>query len=131
MSGSTDQYRQYEFNAQDDARFSRLAASMTFVAVAMSVASAVAGVAALLMARTTVLGSVMFLPPAIVVAIMAVQMLHAASHFRRIVSSSGHDIENMMSAVDQLTRAYRLQRWLWTVTAAIVLGALATTIVGQ
>jgi hypothetical protein len=130
MSLSTE-HRHYEFNAQEDARFSQLAAAMTFVAVAMLVASAVAAVAALLLTRTTVLGSVMFAPPAIVIAIMAAQLLHAASHFRRIVSSRDHDVENMMAAVGQMTRAYRLQRWLWIVAAAIVLGALATTIVGQ
>ena len=47
-----------------------------------------------------------------------------------IVTTQGHDVENLMIALGELTSVYEIQRWLWLVLGAIVLLALAGTVTG-
>ena len=62
---------------------------------------------------------------------MGAQLLAAAGRFRRIVATSGKDISNLMVALEEMAVAYRVQRWLWVTVSAVIVIALATTIVGR
>ena len=119
--------RRYEFDQDQNAVFSKLAAAMAFVAIAMLVPSVIIGGAAMLLGRSTLAGSAIFGPFAIAVAIMAAQLYQAARYFRRIVITRGNDIDNLMVALDEMAKAYRTQCWLWVVVSAVVVMALATT----
>ena len=54
----------------------------------------------------------------------------ATPRFRRIVATSGNDIGNLMTALDEMAVAYRVQRWLWMTVTVVIVVALATTMVG-
>jgi hypothetical protein len=123
--------RRYEFDDAQNATFARLAAAMTFVAVAMLLLSAIVGAAAVLLLRSTLAGTAILTPLAIAMAVMGAQVLAAAGRFRRIVATSGKDISNLMVALDEMAVAYRVQRWLWVTVSAVIVIALATTIVGR
>ena len=123
--------RRSEFDDAQNATFTRLAGAMTFVAVAMLVVSAIVGAAAVLLVRSTLAGSAILTPLAIAVAMMGAQSLAAAGRFRRIVTTSGSDVSNLMVALEELAVAYRVQRWLWLTVSAVIVVALTTTIVGH
>ena len=123
--------RRYEFDDAQNATFARLAGAMTFVAIAMLLLSAIVGAAAVLLVRSTLAGSAILTPLAIAVAVMGAQLLAAAGRFRRIVATSGKDISNLMVALEEMAVAYRVQRWLWVTVSAVIVIALATTIVGR
>ncbi len=119
--------RRYEFSPDQNAIFSRLAGAMRFVAIVMVLASGTVGIAAVFIGRSTVVGAAMVAPLAIAVAFLAAQLYQAATHFRRIVSTRGSDVEHLMAALDEMANAYLTQRWLWIVAAVAILLALATT----
>lgn len=123
--------RPYEFDDAQNATFAKLAGAMTFVAVAMLLLSAIIGVAAIALARSTLSGSAILAPLGIAVAVMAAQIYAAARRFRRIVATHGNDISNLMVALDEMATAYQVQRWLWITVSIVILVALATTIVGR
>ena len=123
--------RPYEFDDAQNATFARLAGAMTFVAIAMLLLSAIVGAAAVVLVRSTLAGSAILTPLAIAVAVMGAQLFAAAGRFRRIVATSGKDISNLMVALEEMAVAYRVQRWLWVTVSAVIVIALATTIVGR
>jgi hypothetical protein len=43
----------------------------------------------------------------------------------------GNDIHNLMIAINDMVVVYRVQRWLWTTVLAVVIVALATTVVSR
>jgi hypothetical protein len=123
--------RPYEFDDAQNATFSRLAGTMTFVAVAMLLLSAVVGVAAIALARSTLTGSAILAPLGIAVAVMGAQQFAAARRFRRIVETRGNDISNLIAALNEMAAAYVVQRWLLVTASLAIVLALATTIVGR
>jgi len=82
------------------------------------------------LARSALAGTAILAPLGIAVALVAAQFYAAARRFRRIVTTSGVDIHNLMSALDEMAAACRVQRWRMTVLAAILV-ALATTRVSR
>jgi hypothetical protein len=104
---------------------------MMFVAIAMLLLSAVVAAGAIVLARSTLAGTAMLAPLGIAVAVMAAQLYAAARRFRRIVTTSGDDIRNLMTALHEMAVAYGEQRWLWITVLTAVLVALTTTIVGR
>lgn len=123
--------RSYKFNDSQNATFAKLAGAMMFVAVAMLLLSTIVGVAAFMVARSTLAGSAILAPVGVAVAVMGVQLFAAASRFRRIVATRGNDIGNLMAALDEMAVAYGVQRWLWTTALVAIVVALAFTIVGR
>jgi hypothetical protein len=119
----------YEFDRDENAIFTRLANAMTFVGIAeMAIGVLVAvGVAAL---NSSFLGVV--LVGVLSIAFMAMGLLRcaAARHFRRIVVTQGHDREDLIAALVELTETYELQRWLWMFLAAVILIGLEATRIG-
>ena len=128
---ATPSRRPYEFDDAQNATFAKLADAMTFVAAAMILLSAAVGVAVIALARSTMIGSAILAPLGIAVAVMGAQQFAAARRFRRIVGTRGHDISNLMSALEEMAVAYGVQRWLWMTALIVILLALATTIVGR
>ena len=122
--------RNYEFSAPQDAVFRRLAGAVSFVGAAMMVPGAVlVGVPAyVLFARgpSAVEGLVAVL--GVLLIVMGVNLLGAAQHFRRIATTEGRDIENLMTAMGELARVYAVQRWLWIAVALVLIVALATSL---
>ena len=121
----------YEFTAEQNARFSALAAAMTFVGLAMLIACAVVIAVILWIGPSSLAIGAIVAVPAGVLTVTAVHLLRAAADFRRIASIRGNDIDNRMVAVERVAGAYRLQRWLWLAASATILVALATTIVSH
>ena len=119
----------YEFDQGGNAVFARLASAMVFVGIAMCIPGVLLGVVAFLW-RSTLLGQGICGVLALLLVAMGVLQYGAAGHFRRIVTTQGHDVENLMIALGELTSAYEIQRWLWLVLGAIVLLALAGTVTG-
>ena len=121
--------RNYEFSPPQDAVFRRLAGAVTFVGAAMMVPGAVlVGVPAyVFFARgpSTADGLVAML--GVLLIVMGVNLLGAAQHFRRIATTEGRDIENLMIAMRELARVYAVQRWLWIAVAVVLIVALATS----
>lgn len=117
----------YEFDETQNATIAKLARAMTFVAVTMLLLSASVGFTAVMMGRSTLAAAAVLAPLAIAIGVMGAQQFAASRRFRRIVLTRGNDINNLMSALDDLVVAYGVQRWLWlTVLVSIVL-ALAFT----
>jgi hypothetical protein len=59
---------------------------------------------------------------------MGIHLVHAAARFRRIVTVHGHDIENLMAALDELSQVYAEQRWTFVAAALAIVFALLMTI---
>jgi len=120
----------YEFSPQQDAVFRRLASAVTFVGAAMMVPGAVlVAIPAYLFStrgpsvdegRVVVLG--------ILLLVMGVNLVAAAQHFKRIATTEGHDIENLMVAMGEVARVYAVQRWLWVALALVLIVAIATSL---
>ena len=130
MSTSIEQ-RRYEFDDAQNATFSSLATAMMFVAGAMLLLSIVVGAAAIVLARSSLVASAILAPLDIAIVVMAGQLYRAAKHFRRIALTRGNDIQNLIVALNDMVAVYRVQRWLWISVLAVVVVALATTIVSQ
>lgn len=123
--------RRYEFDDTQNATFARLAGVMMFVAAAMLILSTIVGSAAVVVARSTLAGGAILAPLGIVMAVMGAQLFGAARRFRRIVATRGNDIDNLMTALDEMALAYRMQRWILITVTVVIVIALATTIVGS
>ena len=119
----------YEFHERENTVFARLAAAMTFVGLAMLIPGALFGVAAMFF-RSTLVGGGVFGVLALLFVAMGVLEYRAAGHFRRIAKTQGHDVENLMIALDELAGVYDIERWLWIVVGAVVLIALVGTQTG-
>ena len=119
----------YEFDQGGNAVFARLAGAMVFVGIAMCIPGVLLGVVAFLL-RPTLLGQVVCGVLAILLVVIGLLHYGAARHFKRIVTTQGRDVDNLMIALAELTTVYEIQRWLWIVLGATVLIALAGTVTG-
>ena len=128
---TTPPARRYEFDDTQNATFARLAAVMMFVAAAMLILSMIVGSAAIVVARSTWAGAAILTPLGIALAVMGAQLFGAAKRFRRIVATRGNDIDNLMTALNEIALAFRVQRWLWITVTVVIVVALVTTIVGS
>lgn len=63
--------------------------------------------------------------------VMGVNLFGAAQHFKRIATSEGRDIENLMIAISEVARVYAVQRWLWIALGLVLIGAIATSVTAQ
>jgi hypothetical protein len=128
---TTPSRRPYEFDDTQNATFAKLARAMMFVAVTMLLLSALVASAAVVVGRSTLAGGAVLAPLAIAVAVMGAQLLAASRRFRRIVATRGNDITNLMAALNEMTVAYGVQRWLWMTVLVTIVLALTFTMVGR
>jgi sulfite exporter TauE/SafE len=120
----------YEFSPQQDAVFQRLAGAVAFVGAAMMVPGAVLAVlpAYLFSTRGPSLGEGLVAVLGILLIVMGVNLVAAAQHFKRIATTEGHDIENLMVAMGEVARVYAVQRWLWVALAFVLIVAITTSL---
>ena len=119
----------YEFDDAQNATFAGLAGAMLFVGVALLLLGTIVGCGVVVFARLTLAGGAVLMPLAIALAVIGAQMVQAARRFRRIVTTRGNDISNLMEALDEMAAAYRVQRWLWlTVSMAIIIALIAAVV---
>ena len=104
----------FEFGALDNQRFTRLATVMQLVAIAIAILSAQIAFTT----RAGMLADVhgaqlqsLFLKLAqvLVPVAVAVWTFRAGSHLRKIVRTTGDDIQHLMRAIGALSRLYSLQ----------------------
>jgi hypothetical protein len=125
--------RHYEFSPQEDAVFRRLAGAVSFVGATMLVPGAVLllGPAYLFFTRGPSTAEGLLAVLGILLAVMGVNLFGAAQHFKRIATTEGHDIENLMRAMGEVARVYAVQRWLWIALGLVLILALATSVTAQ
>ena len=119
----------YEFDAQQNAAFAKLAGAMTFCAIALVIPATLLGLAAFEF-ESTWSGRAVYLILAVLLIAIGLLQLGAGRRFKRIVTTTGHDVDNLMTAVGGLVAAYETQRWLWIVVGFVVAVALFETLKG-
>lgn len=123
MDGTT-----YEFGERENATVAHLALMMRFVGAAHLGLGAIIAVGVARMWPVSPRAVVVLVVLAIVVIAMGIHLVHAAARFRRIVTVHGHDIENLMAALDELSQVYAVQRWTFVAAALAIAFALLMTI---
>jgi len=119
----------YEFDREQNAVFSRLAGSMRFVGLAILISGGILVSPAYRLFRPGAyieLGLLVVL--GVVLMVMGANLFGAANHFKRIATTEGSDISNLMVAMKELAAVYALQRWLWIAIAiAAIISLIGTT----
>ncbi|MDB9314823.1 hypothetical protein PN462_17045 [Spirulina sp. CS-785/01] len=120
--------REYEFSQSQNSLIEDLANKMRFVAYFLIAISILAILGGLITILESGLATIM---QGVVQLFVGIWTLNAASAFRRIVTTEGSDIENLMGALGELRKLYRLQYWLLVITlVAIVIIVLAFVVFG-
>jgi len=129
----------FEFDARQNAAFARLAGAMWFAGVCMIAIGGLATVPFVMTLRTLGPGRsapsiivhyfipfFVFAMPGAWIGIMGVSLLTTTSRLRALVTTAGHDIDNLMAAIAALGTAYRIQRWLWVVVGCSIVFGLVS-----
>src|SRR5262245_45702231 len=107
---------EYEFTASENAVIEDLASKMRFVGMVgmlLGVLLGGAGIAGVVFNRMTAAANAGNIIQGVLMLFVGVWTRSAASGFRRIVDTQGHDIANLMAALGELRRIYTLQRVLF------------------
>ncbi len=116
--------RQYEFDQSQNELILDLSNKMRFVSYFLIAGGVLSGIIGLLSLNVGVI------IPAVVDILIGVWTLNAASSFKLIVDTQGNDIVNLMGALGELRKLYRLQYWLLIITLVFLAIALVLVIVG-
>ncbi len=128
---------EYEFSNNQNTLIQDLARKMNFVAILMIAGGALgilAGVIVLFVgstnANTTEGVHLDFssLVQGAFLLILGIWTRNAASAFKRVVNTTGRDIENLIGALRELRKLYALQYWLAIVLLVLLAIALVITI---
>lgn len=127
---------QYEFSGSQNELIGDLAKKMNFVGILMiasGVISIIVGIVTLFASQgafdfSSIVNGVLLL-------LIGFWTRNAAQAFRRVVNTTGTDIENLMGALGELRKLYTLQYWLTIVVLiflalGLLLGIIAT-VAGQ
>jgi hypothetical protein len=114
----------YEFSEVQNALIGRLASRMSFVGVF----AAVTGLVSIVFGATkrdpgTVLLGILY-------GLIGVWTARAGASFHSVAVTTGHDIANLMKALDELRKVFTLQYWLCLIALVLALLLLGTTAVG-
>ncbi|MGD1806568.1 hypothetical protein ACP6PL_14165 [Dapis sp. BLCC M126] len=115
--------KQYEFDSSQNELILDLSNKMRFVSYFLIAGGVLSGIIGLLSLNAGVI------IPAVVDIIIGVWTLKAASSFKLIVDTEGNDIVNLMGALGELRKLYRLQYWLLIITLVFLAIALVIGIV--
>lgn len=118
--------REYEFSSSQNELIKNLADKMRVVAYFLIVVGVLGALSGLLSLRT---GGVSSIINAVVYISIGVWTNSASSAFRRIVETSGSDIENLMGALGELRKLYTLQYWLLIVALVFIAIALVFALI--
>ncbi len=118
--------RQYEFSSSQNQVIKQLADKMRFVSyflIGVGVLNALIGIIGLF--STTLRGSFGEIITGILLTLLGFWTYKASISFKRIVSTQGNDVENLMGALGELRKLYTLQYWLLIITLVfIVIGII-------
>ncbi|MGD1717546.1 hypothetical protein [Dapis sp. BLCC M172] len=115
--------QQYEFDQSQNELILDLSNKMRFVSYFLIAGGILSGIIGLLSLNAGVV------IPAVVDILIGVWTLKAASSFKLIVDTEGNDIVNLMGALGELRKLYRLQYWLLIITLVFLAIALVIGIV--
>ncbi|OZH51572.1 hypothetical protein AFK68_29975 [Hydrocoleum sp. CS-953] len=115
--------QQYEFDQSQNELILDLSNKMRFVSYFLIAGGVLSGIIGLLDLNAGVV------IPAVVDILIGVWTLKAASSFKLIVDTQGNDIVNLMGALGELRKLYRLQYWLLIITLVFLAIALVIGIV--
>jgi hypothetical protein len=128
---------EYEFSSSQNELIGDLAKKMTFVATLSIVVGIVVLIAGIITLIAAFVEPIRF-PEAINALIQGIFFLligtwtrKAGLEFKRIVTTAGSDIENLMGALGELRKLYTLQYWLVILLLTfIILGIVAGIVIG-
>ena len=118
----------YEFDDQQNRTVAHLAIVMRFVGVAHVVLGVLLAIGVVRLWSVVMSASVIIGVVAVLVFVMGLYLAAAAVHFRRIATTRGNDVGNLMAALDELKNVYAVQRWIFVAAAIAVSLALAATV---
>lgn len=118
--------REYEFSSSQNELIKNLADKMRFVAAFLIAVGALGVIGGLL---TLARGGLSNIISAVVYILIGVWTNNASSAFRRIVETSGSDIENLMGALGELRKLYTLQYWLLIIAFIFIAVALVFSLI--
>ncbi|PSO49628.1 MAG: hypothetical protein BRC33_06305 [Cyanobacteria bacterium SW_9_44_58] len=120
--------REYEFDESQNELIQGLASTMKFVGyflIAVGILVAISGI------FTIAQGGFSGLVQGIVQAIIGFWTIQAAKSFQLIVDTEGRDIENLMGALGELRKLYRLQYWILMIALVfVVIGLIVGLVAG-
>lgn len=132
-ASATKPTQEFEFGAAENEVFTRLAASMRFVAVGSIGLAVLLLLSALALAGT---GGVRALPFALgqsiaaaVMIITGVWLRGVAGSVESIVSTAGNDVAHLMSAMGDLARMFSLQRLVFMAAFVVGVGGFVASLV--
>jgi hypothetical protein len=119
----------YEFTPPQNQNIRLLSGKMKFVGVFYIVAAALFGLLGV--------GAIFFMPMIgiIYIVVMIPELLigiwttKAASSFRKIVETKGHDIPHLMNAVASLRKLYTLQYWLLIIALMLIVVSVVVVVI--
>lgn len=110
---------EYEFGAEEEEEFSTLSSAMKFVGIAQIVFGLVRAVGGAVQGGAgNIAGGIV---SAIVIALIGIWTVRAASSVQKIVDTEGSDVSHLMDAVGELTKLYSLQRLLIIIGIALLI----------
>ncbi|NEO28762.1 MAG: hypothetical protein F6K03_18275 [Kamptonema sp. SIO4C4] len=117
--------REYEFSSSQNSLIEDLANKMRFVSyflIVIGIVVILAGFVSLFLTSQGlgVEGFVQGLIQGIIQLLIGVWTFNAAKAFRRIVTTEGYDIENLMGALGELRKLYGLQYWLLIIALIVI-----------
>jgi len=122
---------EYEFTAAENQTIGDLAAKMRFVGLVgalLGVLLLLAGVAGLVLGGRSGGMNLGYVLQGVLLLFVGIWTRSAAGGFQRIVDTQGHDIANLMTALDELRRIYGLQRVLYLVVGVAIFLAIQLSI---
>jgi len=115
----------YEFTAQQNQTIRVLASKMKFVGVFYVAVAVLVGFIGLLALYFSAFVGILYLIAIIPELLIGIWTINAATSFRKIVDTKGHDIPYMMNALGSLRKLYTLQFWLLILGLATIVLAIA------
>lgn len=122
--------RQYEFSSSQNKLIKQLADKMRFVSyflIGVGVINVIIGIIGFF--SEALRGSFGEIITGILLSFLGFWTYKASISFKRIVTTQGNDIENLMRALRELRKLYTLQYWLLIVTLIFIVIGIVLAIV--
>ena len=122
--------QEYEFDSAQDALVQSLAVSMKFVGTMLIVFGAVTAVGSLAVMMKLPAYGIVSLVQGLIFIISGAWTDNASDGFKKIATTKGRDMTNLMNALGELLKLYRMQRVMFlialvTVSVALVVAVLS------
>lgn len=122
----------YEFSGSQNELIADLAKKMNFVGILLiagAILSIISGVVVLIAAFSRGIFDLSSIIQGVLFLLVGLWTRNAAQSFKRVVSTSGADIENLMGALGELRKLYTLQYWLAIIVLIFLVLTLALAII--